>query len=107
MKRSVIIINKYVNTSNLFHELRISRNKEISGNFQNTKELQPNAQSPFENENLANTSKKLLKNRNWTFPVVRYFTWKVQFASNTLSMIVAGYKLISSIDYLNYLTNCL
>ena len=35
-----------------------------------------------------NSSKKPLKNRNWTFPVVCYFTWKMEFVSNVLSMIV-------------------
>ena len=28
------------------------------------------------------TSKNLLKNRNWTFPVVHYFTWKLDFVLN-------------------------
>ena len=28
-----------------------------------------------------NTSKRLLKNRNWTFPVVHHFTSKLEFAS--------------------------
>ena len=35
-----------------------------------------------------NTSKKLLNNRNWTFPAMCYFTWKLEFVSNILSMIV-------------------
>ena len=33
-------------------------------------------------------SKSLLKNRNWTFPVMHYFTWKPEYASNILWMIV-------------------
>ena len=32
------------------------------------------AQSPCQNENFVNTSKKVLKNSNYTFPVVHYFT---------------------------------
>ena len=36
------------------------------------------------------TRKILLKNINWTFPVVRYFTWKLEFVSNILWMIVSG-----------------
>ena len=28
-------------------------------------------------------------NRNWSFPVVHYFTWKIQFVSNILSTVVA------------------
>ena len=62
--------------------------KEISGKSQNFIELFPSAQSSFRNENFVNISKKLLKNRNWTFPVVGYFTRKLEFASNILRMIV-------------------
>ena len=32
--------------------------------------------------------RKLLKNRNWTFFVVHCFTWKLEFVSNILSMII-------------------
>ena len=32
-------------------------------------------------------AKNLLKNRNWTFIVVRYFTWKLELVSNVLWMI--------------------
>ena len=35
------------------------------------------------------TSKKLLKNRNQTFPLVHYFTWKLELISNILLMVVA------------------
>ena len=38
--------------------------------------------------NFVNTSKTLLKNRNWTFSVVHFFTWKLEFVSNILSMVV-------------------
>ena len=31
---------------------------------------------------------KLLKNRNWTFPVVRYFTWKLELVSDILLLCV-------------------
>ena len=34
-----------------------------------------------------NTGKKLPKNRNWTFPIVSCFTWKLKFVSHSLSMI--------------------
>ena len=50
-------------------------------------ELRPSAQSSSQNEIFLNNSKKLLKNRNWKFPVMRYFTWKLEFVLNTLSMI--------------------
>ena len=41
-----------------------------------------------QNEFFVNTGTKLLKNRNWTFPVVCYLTWKLGFFPNFLSMIV-------------------
>ena len=41
-----------------------------------------------QNENFVNTSKKFLKSRNWAFLVVHYFTWKLEFGSYFLSMIV-------------------
>ena len=34
--------------------------------------------------------KILLKNRNRTFPEAPYFTWKLDFVSNILYMIVSG-----------------
>ena len=46
------------------------------------------AHSSSWNESFVSTSKDLLKNRNWTFPVVCYFTWKLEFISNVLWMIV-------------------
>ena len=33
------------------------------------------------NKGFVNTSKKLLKNRNWTFPIASYFTWRLEFLS--------------------------
>ena len=41
----------------------------------------------FQNEKFINTSKKLLKNWNWTFPVVRYFTLTLNFVSYILARI--------------------
>ena len=35
-------------------------------------------------------SKKVLKNSNLTFPVVRCFTWKLELVSNILWLIVSG-----------------
>ena len=37
-----------------------------------------------ENENVFNTSKKLLKNRNPTFPIVHYATQKIELVPDTL-----------------------
>ena len=50
-------------------------------------ELYPSAQSSSQKENFVNISKKFLENRNWTFPVVRYFTSKMEFFSNVLSVL--------------------
>ena len=47
------------------------------------------AQSFSRNEKFVSTNKNLLKNRSWTFPIVRYFTWKLEFVSNIFWMIVA------------------
>ena len=52
-------------------------------------EWYPGTQSPCQNWSFVNTSKKLLKNGNQTFPIGRHFTWKVELASNILWMIVA------------------
>ena len=42
---------------------------------------------------LSSTSKNLLKNRNWPFSLVPCFTWKSQFVSNILWVIVNLMKL--------------
>ena len=41
-----------------------------------------------------NTSKRLLENRSWTFPVVRYFSRKLEFFSNILSLVFSGNKFL-------------
>ena len=51
-------------------------------------ELLPSAQSSSQNENFVNTSKKQFKNRNWTFPLVRYFRLTLKFFSYILARIV-------------------
>ena len=65
-----------------------TENWEISGKSINFIELLPSGQSCSQNENFDSTSKNLLENRNWTFPVMRYFTWKLEFVSNILWIIV-------------------
>ena len=54
-------------------------------NISNFMELLPSTQSPSQDENYANISKNPLKNKNWTFPEVHYFTWKLEFVSNILN----------------------
>ena len=39
-------------------------------------------------ESFVNTTKKFLKNRSFPFPTAPYFTSKLEFVSNILSMIV-------------------
>ena len=79
VKRSVIISNKYA-IYELPQELpndlrlRILGNWETSRKPQNFIKLLSSAESSSENEDFINTSEKLLKNRNRTFPVVRCFT---------------------------------
>ena len=50
-------------------------------------ELYPSAESSSQKENFVKISKNLLENRNWAFPVVRYFTSKLEFFSNILSVL--------------------
>ena len=61
---------------------RILGNQEISGDFQNCMIVKPYAQ--FLNNFLS------LKARYWTFPMVLYFAWNLEFVSNILSMILSG-----------------
>ena len=44
--------------------------------------------APCQNQHFVNTSNKILRNRNETFSVARYFTWKLKLVSNILWMIV-------------------
>ena len=59
-------------------------------------------------ENSINTSKKLLKNSNSTYAIVCYFTWKLEFVSNTCGrntsnlMTSQRIKLIGSFNYIPY-----
>ena len=57
-------------------------------------ELHPSAQSSFQKEYFVNTSKRLLENRNWIFPVVRYLTWKLEFFSIIFSVLVVSIKVV-------------
>ena len=76
-------------------------------------ELLPNAQSSSRNENFVSSSKNIPKNRNRTFPAVRYYTltlvclkylvnnylWKTFLASNsskTLSNLLSLTALLTS-----------
>ena len=93
VKRYAIITYKY-GIYELPHELpndwglRILGNWKIPGQCPNSIEWYPRTQSPCQNENFFNARKKLLKNRNLTFPVARYFTWNIELGSDILWMIV-------------------
>ena len=63
-------------------DLRILENPEILEKPQSFIELHPSAQSSFKNKTFVNTSKLLLKNRNWIFVVATYITKKLGFVSN-------------------------
>ena len=52
----------------------------------------PRRQPSSQNENFVSNSKNLLKCGNLTFPVVHYFTWKLEFVSDVLWMIVGHCK---------------
>ena len=60
------------------------------------------------NENFVNISKNLQKNRNQNFPVVHYFTLKLKFVSNILSMIAVkllrGREEVSALPFANIKT---
>ena len=68
-------------------------------------ELYPSVLSSYQKENFVNTSKRLLENGNWLFPVVHYFTWKVEFFSNILSMLVVQWKMF--LVWLWFDNNCI
>ena len=64
----------------------------------------PSAHSPRQNENPVNTSIKVLKNSNKTFPVVCYFTRKLQLVSDILLPILTmrnKWSFIISISSVN------
>ena len=88
VKQRVIISNKLVYTSCLTS--CGTKYQEVSGKYQNFIELLPSAQSSSRNENFVSTSKNFLRNRNWTFLIRHYFTWKLEFVTNILWMIVSG-----------------
>ena len=58
-----------------YHLRKLEKIRKISKPYR----ILPSAQSPSQIDNFGSTSKNLAKSRNWTFPVVRYFTWKLEF----------------------------
>ena len=62
--------------------LKVLGNCEISGKSQNFIDNCLVLSPPPEIKILFSISENLLKNRNWTFLAVHYFTWKLEFVSN-------------------------
>ena len=84
------VIYLYVRVASSVTERLKTRDFRKLGKIQKISKLyRISAQSFSRNENFVSTNKNLLKNRSWTFPIVRYFTWKPEFVSNILWMIVA------------------
>ena len=69
------------------------KKKKKKENINNFVGLLSSAQSSSRNDNFVSTSNNLPKNRNWTFPIVRYFTLKLEIASNILWVIVGSLAL--------------
>ena len=59
-------------------------------------ELLPSAKFTSRNENFVSTNKDVLKNRNWKFPIVYCFIWKLEFVSNILRMIAGIHDFITA-----------
>ena len=95
MKRSVIINIKLVCKSCLttYETTQDLRSLEIKKYQENVKTLYNFCllfSTPPEMKVLLLLAKSLLKNRNWTFPVVRDLTWKLEFVSLISWIIVSG-----------------
>ena len=74
----------------LLNDLRIRNwaNHEISGKCEIFKDGYPSSRCSCENENFVDTIKQFLKNGKLSFPVVHYFSWKLELVSNKLWIIV-------------------
>ena len=87
VKRIVIISNKH-GIYELSHELPNDVRLRTWGNIKKISRLHRIiAWCSVLLPSFVNTSKKLLKNRNWTFPVGCYFTEKLQFVWSILARI--------------------
>ena len=89
VERSVIISNKLVYTSRFTNCRTTYKIREYQNNVKTSYKYSLVLSRP-RNENFVSTSKNLLKGRNWTFAVVRYFIWKIEFVENIL-WVIAGH----------------
>ena len=93
VKRCGIVTYKngiYEVPQELLNHLRKSNwtNYEISEKCVNFKDGYPSAQCSCQNENFVETIKQFLKKGKLSFPVVHYFSWKLELVSNKLWIIV-------------------
>ena len=106
VKRSKIINNKH-GINPLPQEMPNEALKKISELYRIIAWCPVSPPSPTQNKNSINASNKLLKNSTWAFPIAGYFTWKLEFVSNTLwntSNLMASQKInvIGSFNYISY-----
>ena len=98
VKQSVIlVINWYIQVdSQVAKKLRTYNIRNLGNIRENSKfnNITASTYSSSQNEQFFNTSKNLLKNRNWTFPIVCYFTWKLEFGSNIWRIIVSRMRFL-------------
>ena len=69
-------------------------------------ELKPSAQPSSHKEDLVNTSKRLLENRNWLFLAVYYFFWKLDFFLNILPVLVVANYVPKTPWFWNFFCTC-
>ena len=85
-----LLINWYIR---VVEGLRLTQLGNIRKTSKFHIKLLASTQCSFQNEYFVSTS------RNWIFPVVRHFTWKLVFVSNILWMIVDKYvKLLLKVS---------
>ena len=89
VKRSLIISNKLVYTSCLRSCRTTYEIRKVQDNVKTSWKYTLVLILPPPPKRIVNTSQRLLENRNWTFPVVHYFTWKLEFFSNIFSLLVS------------------
>ena len=85
--KASVVCTSYLTNFRTTQSLNLLGSHDISGKFQYFLELLPSPQFS-QNENFVSTSKNLQRNRNWSLPGVRCFTWKLEFVSNILRIIV-------------------
>ena len=85
--------------------LRLKTNRvRIYGNYEESEkcqifiELLPSAWCSSQNENLASTSKNLLKSRYWFFPVLHYFTFSKYLVNDSNITNLATTTFLTAVE---------